>query len=97
MSKESLETKFQCHMNYMQFLMLKNAVPKKWIQKLKLASLENTNRMPDKIVLKKGHRLIDVDKISTKDIYAELVSKQKGQTTDSNRFVDKYVPFLRKL
>ena len=33
--------------------MLKNAVPKKWIKKLKLASLENTNRMPDKIVLKK--------------------------------------------
>ena len=42
MTKQALETKFKCCLNYMQFLMLKSDIPALWLKKLKSSSTENT-------------------------------------------------------
>ena len=76
MVKQALETKFKCCLNYMQFFMLKSAIPALWIKKLKSSSTENIDRSPDSIFIKLGHKLVNIEHMKTKDIYAQLLSKK---------------------
>ena len=76
MTKQALETKFKCCLNYMQFLMLKSAIPALWLKKLKSSSTENIDRSPDLIFIKLGHKLVKIEHTKTKDIYAQLLGKK---------------------
>ena len=93
MAKQALETKFKCCLNYMQFFMLKSAIPALWIKKLKSSSIENIDRSPDSIFIKLGHKLVNIEHTKTKDIYAQLLSKKTILPSGINVWTNLF-PFL---
>ena len=72
---------------------VKNVIPGAWVQRFKCSSVEKISRWPDVIILNIGSKLVNIEKIRTKDVYTELINKKVKLLTALNVWINLF-PFL---
>ena len=93
LEKQALNKKFNINLNYVQFLILKNAVPAKWLKKIKTSCSKFEERTTDVICIKLREKITDICKAQAKDIYTELVNKKVKPPSSINTWINLF-PFL---